>query len=315
MTRMSTLCAPGPDAVQDPLIQLMVMDVHLRDLRYFVAVATEGSVTRAAQALFISQPALSKQIRALENQLRIPLFDRLPKHLRLTAAGEELLPRARRLLAEWEEGQQALAQKANCSVVIGMHTSPGRGLMPAVRARLVEQCPEVGLEMRQMPWSDPSAGLAEGTVDLAFVWSPLLLPYRRFVVAREPRLVALPRTHRLAHRRMVTMAELLDEPFLALPDSVRPLRDHFLAIDERKGHPVTIAGIINDTESTYEAVASGVGICLLAAGNAPIFARGDVVMPEVSDIGPAELVLAWDERRLSPLADTVARLCAELVAV
>lgn len=263
----------------------MVMDVHLRDLRYFVAVAAEG-----------------------------PLFERQPKQMRLTAAGEELLPRARRLLAEWEEAQKTLTQKANCSVVIGMHTSPGRGLMPAIRARLVEECPEVGLEIRQMPWSDPTAGLADGTVDLAFVWSPLAPPYRRFTVAREARLVALSRTHRLAHCRTVTMADLLDEPFLALPDAVRPLRDHFLAIDERNGHPVTVAGIINDTESTYEAVASGVGICLLAAGNAPIFARGDIVMPEVSDIGPSELVLAWDERRLSPLAQTVARLCAELVA-
>jgi DNA-binding transcriptional LysR family regulator len=293
----------------------MVMDVHLRDLRYFVAVATAGSITRAAQGLFISQPALSKQIRALENQLRIPLFERLPRQLRLTAAGEELLPRARRLLAEWEADQQALAQKANCSVVVGMHTSPGRGLMPAIRARLLEQCPEVRLEIRQMPWSDPTAGLAAGTVDLAFVWSPLAPPYRRLTVAREARLVALPRTHRLAHRRTVTMADLLDEPFLALPDVVRPLRDHFLAIDERNGHPVTIAGIINDTESTYEAVASGVGICLLAAGNAPIFARGDVVMPEVSDLGPSELVLAWDELRLSPLAEKVTHLCAELVEV
>ena len=112
----------------------MVMDVHLRDLRYFVAVATEGSVSRAAQGLFISQPALSKQIRALESQLRIPLFERLPQQMRLTAAGEELLPRARRLLAEWEAGQQAVVDKANCSIVLGMHTSPGRGLLPAVRA-------------------------------------------------------------------------------------------------------------------------------------------------------------------------------------
>ena len=71
------------------------------------------------------------------------------------------------------------------------------------------------------------------------------------------------------------MADLLDEPFLALPESAGPLRDYWLALDERDGRPARIAAEINDTEETYEAVASGIGICLLAAGNAPIFARGD----------------------------------------
>ena len=82
------------------------------------------------------------------------------------------------------------------------------------------------------------------------------------------------------------MADLLDEPFLALPASAGPLRDYWLALDERDGHPVRIAAEINDTEETYEAVASGIGICLLAAGNAPIFARGDVTMLPVADLPP-----------------------------
>jgi DNA-binding transcriptional LysR family regulator len=289
------------------------MDVHLRDLRYFVAVAAEESVTRAAQQLHISQPALSKQIRVLERQLRLPLFERVSRELRLTAAGQELLPRAERLLAAWAEDQQAVARKAHCSIVIGMHTSPGRGLMPEVRRRLVEQCPGVELELRQQPWSDPSAGLADGTVDLAFAWSALPRPYRSLAVAREPRLVALPLGHRLAGRRTITIIDLLDEPFLALPESAGPLREYWLATAERNGHPVTVAGVINDPESTYEAVTSGIGICLLAAGNAPIFARGDVVMPEVTDIGPSQLLLAWDERNLSPLAATVVQLCAQIV--
>jgi DNA-binding transcriptional LysR family regulator len=292
------------------------MDVHLRELRYFLAVAAEGSVTRAAQTLLVSQPALSKQIRALERQLRVTLFERLPREVRLTVAGEELLPHARRLLSAWEEAQQALARRADCTVTIGMHTSPGRGLLPEVRARMLAACPDITLEMRQMPWADPTAGLADGAVDVAFAWEPGLPspPYRRLTIARERRLVALPRSHRLAGRRSVRLAELLDEPFLALPESAGPLRDHFLALPERGGRPVTIAAIINDTEATYEAVASGVGICLLAAGNAPILARGEVVMPEVSDLPPAELVLAWHERRVSPLTEAIARACAEVVA-
>jgi DNA-binding transcriptional LysR family regulator len=166
----------------------------------------------------------------------------------------------------------------------------------------------------QMPWSDPTAGLADRTTDAAFVWLPLPQPpYRWVTIAREPRLVALSRQHRLASRRTVTMAELLDEPFLALPEDAGAARDQWLALDERRGHPVRIAGTINDTEETYEAVAAGVGVCLLAAGNAPILARGDVVMPVVSDIGPAELVLAWHERHQPPLLDAFVTTCQQVL--
>src|SRR5438876_202110 len=78
------------------------MDVHLRDLRYFVAVAQQLHFTRAAETLYVSQPALSKQIRALERQLRVTLFERDHGKVRLTRAGTELLPHAERMVASWE---------------------------------------------------------------------------------------------------------------------------------------------------------------------------------------------------------------------
>jgi DNA-binding transcriptional LysR family regulator len=291
----------------------MAMDVHVRDLRYFAAVARELSFTRAAERLYVSQPALSKQIRALERQLNVTLFDREPDGVRLTRAGSELLPRADRMIASWEEAERALIQSSDCTLVIGMHTSPGRGVLPRVRAMMVANCPQVELELRQIAWSDPTGGLATHVTDAAFVWLPLTHPpYRWVTIAREPRLVALPKTHRLAERDSVALSDLLDEPFLALPPSAGALRDHFLAVEERDGHPVRVAAQINDTEETYEAVASGIGICLLAAGNAPIFDRGDVTMLPVHDLGPSELVLAWHERRSPPLLETFARLCAEV---
>ena len=297
------------------MVMVRAVDVHVRDLRYFLAVATHGSFTRAAEDLYVSQPALSKQVRALERQLRAELFDRGRRDVRLTRAGRELVGHAERIVGAWESARGALAQVTDCSLVIGMHTSPGRSLLPEVRARLRRGCPDADFEMRQVPWGDPTGGLADRSTDLAFVWLPLPAPpYRWVTIAREPRLVALSRRHRLAGRRTVSMAELLDEPFLALPESAGALRDHFLALDERGGHPVRIAGTIGDTEETYEAVAAGVGVCLLAAGNAPIFARGDVVMPEVSDIGPTELVLAWHERQRPPLLDAFVSTCQEVLA-
>jgi DNA-binding transcriptional LysR family regulator len=219
------------------------------------------------------------------------------------------------MIVSWEEAQRSLIRAGDCTLVIGMHTSPGRGLLPRVRAMLVASCPEVQLELRQVAWSDPTAGLAAKRTDAAFVWLPLEHPrYKRVTIAREPRLVALPSGHRLAGHDSVSIGDLLDEPFLALPASAGSLRDHFLALPERDGHAVRIAGEINDTEETYEAVASGIGICLLAAGNAPIFDRGDVTMIPVHDLGPSELVLAWDERRSRPLVETFARLCADVAS-
>jgi DNA-binding transcriptional LysR family regulator len=284
------------------------MDVHVRDLRYFLAVAREEHFTRAAELLFISQPALSKQVRALERQLRSELFTRDRTGARLTRAGHALLPHAERIVREWEDAKAALARASDSALVLGMHTSPGRQLLPQVRARLIEDCPDATLELRQVTWADRTAGLEQGETDAAFVWLPLPAPpYRWVTVASEPRLVAMASTHRLADRGSVTFADIVDEPFLALPPSAGPLRDYWLA------GATTIAAEINDTEETYEAVAAGIGVCLLAAGNAPIFARGDVTMLEVTDLSPAELVLAWHERHCPPLLERFVALCAEVV--
>ena len=281
------------------------MDVHLRDLRYFLAVAREENFTRAAESLYVSQPALSKQIRALERQLRSELFTRDRTGARLTRAGVALVPRAEAIVGEWEAAKAALARASDSTLVLGMHTSPGRGLLPQVRARLVADCPDATLELRQVAWADRTAGLEQGDTDAAFVWLPLPAPpYRWVTVASEPRLVAMPSTHALADRTSVTFDDIREEPFLALPQSAGPLRDYWLA------GATNVVAEINDTEETYEAVAAGIGVCLLAAGNAPIFARGDVTMLEVTDLSPAELVLAWHERHCPPLLERFVNLVA-----
>src|ERR1700685_925594 len=197
----------------------MVMDVHGRDLRYFVAVAEDRHFTRAAERLFISQPALSKQIRMLERQLGAPLFDRGREGVRLTLVGEALLPHARQVLAAWDRGwagAEEAKSKQRATLVAGMSTSPGRGgLLPAIRSRFSALRPEAVVQLRQVGWGDSTAGLADGTVDVAFVWLPLPDPgrYQWVVVAEEQRLVAMPDSHPLASRDVIDFADLLDEPF------------------------------------------------------------------------------------------------------
>ncbi|MFD3522356.1 LysR family transcriptional regulator [Streptomyces sp. NPDC058653] len=283
------------------------MDVHCRDLRYFVAVAEELHFTRAAERLFVSQPALSKQVRVLERSLGAPLFDRDRRGVRLTSAGAALLPHARRVLAEWEAGLvefEAAKAAQRATLAVGMSTSPGRGgMLPAIRSRFTAAHPDAVLTLRQVSWHDTTAGLADGTSDVAFVWLPLpdADRYRWLVMAEEPQLVALAETHRLALRETVDFADLRDEPFLALPGSAGPLRDHWLALDAREGCPPVIGAEIASPDETYEALVDGLGVCLLASGNAPLVARPGVVTRPVAGLPPAQLALAWRADDTRPL--------------
>jgi DNA-binding transcriptional LysR family regulator len=293
------------------------MDVHGRDLRYFVAVAEDLHFTRAAERLFISQPALSKQIRMLERQLGAPLFDRGRDGARLTPVGEALLPHARRVLAAWDIGW-AEVERARSSqrsiLVAGMSTSPGRGgLLPAIRSRFTELHPEATVQLRQVGWNDSTAGLAERAVDVAFVWLPLPDPgrYRWIVVAEEPRLVAMADSHPLAGHDVIEFAELMDEPFLALPPDAGPLRDYWLALDARDGRLPRIGAEIASTDETYEALVDGRGVCLVAAGNAPLITLGGVTTRPVHGISPSQLALAWHADDSRPLVLDYARSCRQ----
>ncbi|MBE8472358.1 LysR family transcriptional regulator [Streptomyces justiciae] len=277
----------------------MTTDVHLRDLRYFLMVAEELHFTRAAERLYVSQPALSKQVRALERQLGVELFRRDRHGVALTGAGEALLPYARRVLDGWAEGTAALdavRAEGRSTLTVGMSTSPGRGgLLPAIRSRFTAAHPEATVRLRQVSWEDPTAGLADGDVDVAFVWLPLpdAERYAWTVVAEEPRLIALPESHPLASRAEIDFADLADEPFLALPESAGPLRDHWLALDSRAGRPPRVGAEIAGTEETYEALVAGLGVCLVAAGNAPLITLGGVVTRPVRGVSPSRYALAW----------------------
>jgi len=283
------------------------MDVHGRDLRYFVAVAEELHFTRAAERLFISQPALSKQIQMLERTLGVALFERTAKEVRLTEAGAAFLPQARKVITAWDKAWQTIEKSKRtqaASLIIGMSTSVGRdGLLPAIRSRFSDQLPDARITLRQVGWEDPTAGLADGSSAAGFVWLPLP-DARRFqwaLIVQEPMVVALPAAHRLATSKAIDFEELLAEPFLALPKSAGPLRDYWLAVEQRRGQPPVIGAEITSPDETYEFIVEGRGICLLAIGNAPSLTRGRVVTRRVRGLPPCQLALAWRRDTENPL--------------
>jgi len=289
------------------------MDVHLRSLRYFVAVAEELSVTRAAERLYVSQPALSKQIQQLERTLRTKLLRREPRGVSLTGAGAELLDRARPLVTAWDSAVRtvhATAARDRRTVRLGMQTSLGRDLYPAARRLFARAMPDWRLTLRLFEWTDPSAGLLDAASDAAFVWLPVPPGLRYRVLLDEPRWVALPAGHRLAGRPDVDLADLLDEPFLALPEEAGPARDFWLATAERHGRPARVALEVHTPDETFEAVASGVGVHLLAAGNAGIYTRPGVTCRPVRGLSRCELAVAWRDGEARPEVTAFVTACA-----
>ncbi|QYN34816.1 LysR family transcriptional regulator [Pseudonocardia sp. DSM 110487] len=267
------------------------MNVRVQDVRYFLAVAEELSFTRAAERLFVSQPALSKQVRQLEAQLRAELFTRGHRMVGLTAAGAAFLPRARAIVAEWEAAAEDV-RLAGRTLTVGFHSRIGRGLVPTITATMQQRLPGWRLQFRQIPWGDPAVGLTAGTVDAALAWLPVPSGLSTRPIATEDRGVALPAGHRLAGRSSLRFADIADEPFVALPASAGPMRDFWLALDHRTSSP-SIAAEATTSDEAYEIVAAGEGVLLQPAGSCSIHQREDVVHRPVIDLPPARLAVVW----------------------
>jgi DNA-binding transcriptional LysR family regulator len=147
------------------------------------------------------------------------------------------------------------------------------------------------------------AGEGPARTDAAFVWLPIPEPDRFawLTVATESRLIALPDSHPLAARHSLDITDVLDEPFLAAPASSGALRDYWLAADARQGHPVVIGAEVANTEETVEAITAGLGLCLIAAGNAPLINREGITTRPITGVASSELVLLWRRGDNRPL--------------
>ncbi|WP_395571923.1 LysR family transcriptional regulator [Streptomyces sp. BK79] len=288
------------------------MDVHTRLLRYFAAVAEEGSLTGAAQRLFVSQPALTKQIQRLEEDLGIPLFTRSRSGMALTEAGRELAARVPALLDGWDEAVRATGRAARV-LRLGFLDAGAVGAVHEAIAGFRQVQPEWRVELRQFDWSDPSAGLARGEVHAAVVRLPFpgqeALDVRELFV--EERGVLLPARHPLANSGTVEFRELWDEPFVAAGAGTGAWREHWLAEEERKGHPVRVGAVTSRPDEWLGAVAAGC-VALAPASAARFHSHPDVVFRPVHGVSPSRVGLARPKSRtreaaLEELLEAIAR--------
>lgn len=200
--------------------------MELRQLRYFVAVAEELHFGRAAQRLFISQPALSFDIRKFEDQIGVRLFDRTNKSVALTNAGEVLLDEARRLLLQASEAER-LTQRSASGLAgrlrIGFVNSMlYRGLPDAV-ARFEADNPTVEIVLREMNTNEQVSAIQRRQIDMGCAhWGVFPAEVASSVIHSEPFVCCLPAGHRLAAQRKVDLSALAQDPFILFPRAVSP---------------------------------------------------------------------------------------------
>jgi DNA-binding transcriptional LysR family regulator len=283
------------------------MDVDLRKLRYFVAVAESLHFGRAAAALHIAQPVLSRQIRALEDELKAQLFVRDRRTTELTPAGEQLLADARPLLAGADALRRRVGRAARGPATFTVGFMPGLIVTAAVRA-LHSRHPELTVDVVATSWHDQTAVIHDGRVDVSYVRLPIDqrgLSLRPLLT--EPRVVALPADHRLADKDGVTIADIADEHLLQDPESVPEWRA--IGTEMRTGRPALPA--LRAVEEKQEHVAAGHGVVILPLSTATFYARPGVVHVPITDIPRNQVSLAWDSARRSPLIHEFAAIAVD----
>lgn len=274
------------------------MDVDLRKLRYFLAVAEELHFGRAAERLHITQPVLSRQIRVLESELGVDVFMRDRRSTVLTPAGEQLVHDARPLLASADALLRRVRTAGEGVTRLTIGFMPGITLTPVVRL-LRERHPGLDVRMLRTGWHDQVEVLHDARADIGIVRLPIDpagLEIRPLYT--EPRFVMVASSHRLAGKETVRVADLAADHLLQDPDAVPEWRD--IAVELRTGerHPVPA---IHSVEEKLELVAGGQGIAVIPASTANFYTRPGVEAIPVDDLGPNHVAAAWPTGRTTGL--------------
>jgi DNA-binding transcriptional LysR family regulator len=291
-------------------------ELPLSQLRAFVVLAEELHFGNAAARLGIAQPPLSQQIRRLEDKVGHPLFRRAPGRVTVTPAGRELLPVARRVLADLADGlaaARAVGDGRAGHLRIGFAASLALTVLPGLLRTFRHRYPDVRLDIHEMTTAPQIAALHDTTIDVALLREPPQdeagLGFETLL--GEPFVAVLPSTHPLAAEPTVPLARLADSPFVLLPRAVGPgLHDQIVGLCTAAGFTPRIAQYAVEWQTVCALVEAGLGVSVAPASIRRIRLEG-VAFPAIEPgTARTRVAVGWRRNDRNPL---VANMLAAVV--
>jgi DNA-binding transcriptional LysR family regulator len=285
---------------------------ELRQLRYFVMVAEEGQITRAASRLHLAQPALSQAIAQLEARLGVALFVRHARGMTLTPAGEAYLEAARTALtavADADRAAQSSSRADRDLLEWGFLGWPPMVQAPELFDAFATANPDAQMSFRELSWPVATTAAWLSDVDVALCFSPTPHPDVQLHPVRiEPRAVVLAKTHPLAERKELAVEDVLDETFCGDHPSLEPVRAAFWKLDDHRGGPArTTTDRASNALELIACVSTGRSITTAPASSAATFLdrMPALVAIPLRDAKPTVLCLVWHAGNRSPLVDAL----------
>ena len=283
--------------------------MELRHLRYFVAVGEEQHYGRAARRLRVAQPALSRQIQDLEQEIGFRLFDRLPRGVKISDAGKPFLDDARRILQEINDATaraKRIASGLAGTLRIGfLESISWHGIIPDSIKDFRERRPDVELQLKALTSLEQIAAIQSGSLDAGFA-VPLANPdhgLAHFQVGITKTVLAVPKGHALTKLKKIRLRDLVDVPFIWFPKWAIPnAYDRLMAACISGG--LTAPRIVQETaieNMRLSLVQCGVGVAFVTSDSRWRCPPGVVILP-VTDLNVAFLfALMWRKDNNSPL--------------
>ena len=272
--------------------------MDLRSIRYFVAAAEQLHFGRAADKMNVVQPAISQQIKHLEEELGLLLFERVGNAVILTEAGRQMLPECRKLLRLAEDSirvAQNAGKGGDGMVRFAFVDNAVSALLPPLLQQFRAQYPRVELTLQALDRQSQIAALDDRTVDVGLMPEPICedrFSYQRFISA--PLVVALPQEHRLAARTSLRIAELEHEPFILFPAVLRArINEIIMSACAVAGFTPRVAEEANQIHTCLALVDAGVGVTLLPSWAASKGVHDVVFRPLADTKMTYALAFAW----------------------
>jgi len=281
------------------------MDLDLRRVRYFLIVADELHFGRAAERLRIAQPALSRQVAALERELGVTLLDRSTRHVSLTHAGMAFMAEVRPIVdaADAAVRRVRLGQRGTSSLVVGF--MPGLSVRHAV-GEVLAQFPSASVELRELDWTNQAQMVRDGTVDVAVARRPFDANGLRVQdVAVERRGVLLPADDGLASRRSVSIRDVADRPVIRHRHG-GPWDDYWTVNPRPDGSAPVPGPVVETVPEKLAIVANGLAVTFLPRSASRAYVHPDVTWVPLHDIDDSRISCVWLKGRTGRLVSAFA---------